>query len=150
MARTRNALKRSHDLKARVPILFHDYGYKVKEIVTILGLSKSLVYNCLKNHARFGVAHNPHLRQDGRRRVFTHEDEKLRCMKEEEVPRTSGEMSGRRLFVRLSIDECILVYSVYDVTLRPGRPRAVSGITHVLSSGRRRNSLNSILFCKPQ
>ena len=44
-----------------------------------------------------------------------HEDEKLRCMKEE-VPRTSGEMSGRRLFVRLSIDECVLVYSVYDVT----------------------------------
>ena len=59
MARTRNALKRSHDLKARVPILFHDYGYKVKEIVTILGLSKSLVYNCLKKSCSFRCRTQP-------------------------------------------------------------------------------------------
>ncbi|KIY71484.1 hypothetical protein CYLTODRAFT_124277 [Cylindrobasidium torrendii FP15055 ss-10] len=34
----------SNDLRARVPILFFEQGYKVPQISTILGIKKSLIY----------------------------------------------------------------------------------------------------------
>ncbi|KAI0690474.1 hypothetical protein BC835DRAFT_1215185, partial [Cytidiella melzeri] len=64
----------SHDLKARIPVLFYEQGYTVKKIGHILGVSKLLVYNSLNSYGCFGVAHNPFARQCGHRRLMTQED----------------------------------------------------------------------------
>lgn len=74
MPRTRGSKNCSLDIKARIPVLFHEKGYSVDEIKDILGLSKSLIYSCLDNYARFGVANNPHSRRPGGYRMLTHTD----------------------------------------------------------------------------
>jgi transposase len=53
----------SRDLKARVPVLFFDQDKSVPEICSLLGVKKTLVYNCLDNHTTYGVAHNPNGRR---------------------------------------------------------------------------------------
>lgn len=61
----------SRDLKARIPILFHEQNLKVKEICTVLGIRKTLVYDTLKLHRTFGLAYNPHAKHVGRERSLT-------------------------------------------------------------------------------
>ena len=63
------ARKKSNDLKARVPILYFREGYKVKDICRILGLGKTLVYECIQNYVRH---HRHHSLYWGRPRLVKH------------------------------------------------------------------------------
>lgn len=67
----------SQDLKARIPVLFHDQGYTVKEICEILGIKKSLVYQALTYFKAYGVAHNPFAHKPGRNRLLAPADVKF-------------------------------------------------------------------------
>lgn len=49
----------SQDLKNRIPVLRHLLGFNVKAICQLLGIQKSLVYNTLSYHRRFGTCHSP-------------------------------------------------------------------------------------------
>jgi transposase len=64
----------SHDLKARIPVLRYEMGYKVKKICVLLGVKKTLVYTSLKYFESYGVAHNPYTRRRGRRRHLSQSD----------------------------------------------------------------------------
>jgi hypothetical protein len=58
----------SQDLKARIPILFYEQDFTMKEICKILEIRKSLVYSSLAYFRAYGVAHNPHVHcKTGRR-----------------------------------------------------------------------------------
>lgn len=48
------------NVKARIPVLYHDDGLSVKEISSQLGVKKSLVYLVLKLYQQFGVISNVH------------------------------------------------------------------------------------------
>ena len=61
----------SHDIKARIPILHHNLGYSVKEIGTVLGIKKSLIYKTLFFYRAHGLTYNPHSAQQSRRRHLT-------------------------------------------------------------------------------
>jgi transposase len=52
----------SEDLKARIPILHYIQHYTVKDICTILGVRKSLVYKTLSFHRLHGLTSNPFTR----------------------------------------------------------------------------------------
>jgi transposase len=58
----------SRDLKARIPVLYYEQHYTVKEICDLLGIKKSLVYKTLDFYRTYGIAYNPHAHQSGRRR----------------------------------------------------------------------------------
>jgi transposase len=60
----------SRDLKARIPVLYYEQHYTVKEICDLLGIKKSLVYKTLDIYRTYGIAYNPHTRQSGRRRLL--------------------------------------------------------------------------------
>ncbi|KAH9012221.1 hypothetical protein EDB83DRAFT_2205622, partial [Lactarius deliciosus] len=64
--------KKSDDLKACVPFLYFREGYRVKDICRILGLGKTLVYDCIRNHAQHHPANRPHSLPQGRRRIVKH------------------------------------------------------------------------------
>ncbi|KAF5317766.1 hypothetical protein D9619_012502 [Psilocybe cf. subviscida] len=64
----------SPDLKARIPVLKHAHGYTVQEIVSILGVQKTLVYETLKSFSLHGVASRPAVRSGGRTRFLHHDD----------------------------------------------------------------------------
>ena len=49
----------SRDLKARIPILHLQQGFKVKDVCKLLGVQKSLVYQVLHNHRRYGQIQSP-------------------------------------------------------------------------------------------
>ncbi|KAJ7049323.1 hypothetical protein C8F01DRAFT_953354, partial [Mycena amicta] len=66
--------KLSHDLTARIPILFHEQALKVEHICELLGVKKSTVYTSLSNYVQYGVAQNPEARKAGRHRVLTFSD----------------------------------------------------------------------------
>jgi transposase len=66
--------KVSADMKARIPVLFCQQGFKVKEICGVLGLKKSLVYQTLRYHNLHGVPYNPHAHQHGRKRKLSQGD----------------------------------------------------------------------------
>ncbi|THU83295.1 hypothetical protein K435DRAFT_429354 [Dendrothele bispora CBS 962.96] len=61
----------SKDLKARIPILYHEYGLKVPRICKLLGIKKSLVYTTLEYYHIYGVPYNPQARRVGRPRILT-------------------------------------------------------------------------------
>jgi transposase len=61
----------SEDLKARIPILFYEHHLTVKEICSVLGIKKSLVYKSLGYFRAYGIAHNPHSHRPGRHRVLS-------------------------------------------------------------------------------
>ncbi|KAN0101279.1 hypothetical protein V8E55_001263 [Tylopilus felleus] len=65
----------SPDLKTHIPRLYHD-GHSIKDICTILGLKKSLVYKTLDLYARFGTVTNPYKYSQvvGRRRILNSAD----------------------------------------------------------------------------
>jgi hypothetical protein len=52
--------QKSNDIKARIPFLYFREGYKVKDICRILGLGKTLVYECIQNYMQHQVAHRLH------------------------------------------------------------------------------------------
>ena len=64
----------SRDLKARIPVLFHEQGFNIKEICGLLGLKKSLVYYTLRHACAYGVPYNPHTLSPGRKRILSQGD----------------------------------------------------------------------------
>jgi transposase len=54
----------SHNLKDRIPILFHQ-GYAIKDICDILGIRKSAAYQALQYFRDFGRSTNPYTQQAG-------------------------------------------------------------------------------------
>ena len=64
----------SRDLKARIPSLFHQQGFKIKEICAILGVKKTVVYQTLSYARAYGVPYNPHAHKPGRKRVLSKGD----------------------------------------------------------------------------
>jgi transposase len=70
--------RHSQDLKARIPILFYEQHFTVKEICKILGIQKTLAYSSLMCFRMYGIAHNPHaIRRTGRRRLLSSTDIKF-------------------------------------------------------------------------
>jgi transposase len=67
----------SKDLKARIPVLFHQHGLNVKEISGLLAIKKTVVYQTLLYARRYGVSYNPHAHQPGRRRILSQGDIKF-------------------------------------------------------------------------
>jgi len=61
-------------LKARIPVLHYEFGYKVKDICVLLNIKKTLVYQTLQYTRCYGVAYNNHTRRCGRRRILTSVD----------------------------------------------------------------------------
>ena len=69
--------KVSRDLKARIPALFHQHGFKVKEICGILDVKKSVVYQTLSFAGAYGVSYNPFANKSGRKRLLSIGDMKF-------------------------------------------------------------------------
>jgi transposase len=69
----------SRDLRERIPYLRFVEHFTVKEIVRILGIKKTVVYDTLANYRRFGVACNPNgfTHTLGRRRKLDSTDIRL-------------------------------------------------------------------------
>ena len=55
----------SNNLKGRIPALHYEQGYSVKKICQLLNIKKTLAYETLKLHRKFGVPYNPHACQRG-------------------------------------------------------------------------------------
>lgn len=64
----------SRDIKARIPILFHEQGRSIQDICAVLGIGKTLVYDTLRFHRIHGVSYNPLARSPGRHRSLTPTD----------------------------------------------------------------------------
>jgi len=69
----------SRDLKARIPILYHDHGLKIKKICSLLGIKKTLVYDTIGHHRKYGLPYNPNHRNQGRQRLLTPTDLSFIC-----------------------------------------------------------------------
>ena len=67
----------SNDMKARIPVLFHQQGFNVKEICHLLDLKKSIIYRTLRYARAYGVPYNPHSHQPGRKRILSQGDVKF-------------------------------------------------------------------------
>ncbi|EDR05955.1 uncharacterized protein LACBIDRAFT_294716 [Laccaria bicolor S238N-H82] len=67
----------SRDLKARIPVLYYEQNFTIKEICGLLGIKKSLAYKTLSYSSTYGVPYNPHARMGGRRRILNREDVKF-------------------------------------------------------------------------
>ncbi|KAI9440750.1 hypothetical protein H4582DRAFT_1812193, partial [Lactarius indigo] len=61
----------SRDLKARIPILFHEQHLTVDNICHILGVKKTLVYKILQYFHVYGTTYNPHAHRRGHHRVLS-------------------------------------------------------------------------------
>jgi transposase len=64
----------SCDLKARIPVLRYEMGYKVTKICVLLGVKKTTVYTSLGYFKSYGVAHNPYAWRRGRHRHLNQGD----------------------------------------------------------------------------
>jgi hypothetical protein len=62
-------LKVSKDIRARIPVLHHEYGYSVQKICVLLGIKKTLAYRTLQLHRSFSVTVES--RQMGQRCTLT-------------------------------------------------------------------------------
>lgn len=70
----------SYDLKARIPILFYQQKFRIKEICELLGIKKSLAYSTLQCFQRYGLPVNPHTRKPpGRDRLLSIDDITTLC-----------------------------------------------------------------------
>ncbi|KAJ7201419.1 hypothetical protein GGX14DRAFT_296297, partial [Mycena pura] len=65
------ALRPSISLKARIPVLFHEQGFKIRQICEILGVKKSLVYKVLGLFRNYGTVYDPHTRRHYCPRILT-------------------------------------------------------------------------------
>ena len=61
----------SRDLKARIPVLFLEQGRSVRDICSILGVEKSMVYQTLAYIRKYGTLHNSFAKHSGRHRTLT-------------------------------------------------------------------------------
>ena len=62
---------RSQDLKSRIPILFYEQDFTVKEICKILRIQKTLAYSSLTYFRTYGITHNSHTHhKTGQRRLL--------------------------------------------------------------------------------
>ena len=64
--------KKSNDIKACIPFLYFREGYKVKDICRILGLGKTLIYECIQNYMRHQFAHWLHYQSCGHPCIVKH------------------------------------------------------------------------------
>ena len=64
--------KKSNDIKACIPFLYFREGYKVKDICRILGLGKTLIYECIQNYMRHQFAHRLHYQSCGHPCIVKH------------------------------------------------------------------------------
>ena len=60
----------SKDIKECIPILFHRWGFTVKEICDLLGIKKTAAYAVLHNQRMFGTTTNMNALKRGRRRIL--------------------------------------------------------------------------------
>ncbi|KAH9168611.1 hypothetical protein EDB89DRAFT_1805417, partial [Lactarius sanguifluus] len=114
----------SHDLKARIPLLFYEQHFTVKEICNIIGVEKSLVYKSLRYFDAYVVAHNPHAHKSSRHRMLSPLDIKFivalvdwrHCIYLDEIKQELSEQRGckvslstiYRMLQRLNINrKCI-------------------------------------------
>jgi len=67
----------SRDMKARIPVLFFQQGFKVKEICGLLDLKKTLVYRTLSYSRTYGVPYNHHAHRHGQKRKLSQGDLKF-------------------------------------------------------------------------
>lgn len=61
----------SHDLKARIPVLFYKQGLNLHQISVLSGVKKSMAYKSLQYFRAYGVAHNPHTHKTGRNQILS-------------------------------------------------------------------------------
>ncbi len=69
----------SKDIKDRVPVLFYDQDYTVKEICLILGIKKSAVYLALSWFCSYSRPYNPDTHHIGRKQKLGHTDIQFIC-----------------------------------------------------------------------
>jgi transposase len=67
----------SKDLKARIPALFHQHGFNIKEICGLLDIKKTVVYQALSYARAYGVPYNPHAHKPGRKCALSQGDLKF-------------------------------------------------------------------------
>jgi transposase len=67
----------SRDLKARIPALFHQHGFNIKEICGLLDIKKTVVYQALSYARAYGVPYNPHAHKPGRKCALSQGDLKF-------------------------------------------------------------------------
>src|SRR5882762_7845199 len=70
----------SNDLKARIPALRHEQGFSVKKICQLLNIKKTLAYETLCNHCRYGVTFDVNAQQHGHHCTLTSTDLSFICM----------------------------------------------------------------------
>src|ERR1700676_4632673 len=63
-----------NDLKACILALHHEQGFSAKKICQILDIKKTLAYETLHNHRRFGVTFDVNARQHGHHHTHTSTD----------------------------------------------------------------------------
>ncbi|KAH9000083.1 hypothetical protein EDB92DRAFT_1982888 [Lactarius akahatsu] len=92
----------SRNLKARIPILFHEQHLTVDNICHILGMKKTLVYKALQYFHVYGITHNPHAHRRGCHRVLSLIDikfiaslvERRHCIYLDEIKQALSEQRG--------------------------------------------------------
>ena len=67
----------SRDLKARIPVLFYEHGFNIKNICGLLGVKMTLVYQTLSYARTYGVSYNPHPSTAGQKWVLSRGDLKF-------------------------------------------------------------------------
>jgi hypothetical protein len=67
----------SKDIKARIPVLFYQQGFSIKEICGLLDLKKTLVYQTLSYAHTYGVSFNPHAHRPGHKHMLSQGDLKF-------------------------------------------------------------------------
>jgi transposase len=67
----------SRDLKDQIPVLFFEKNLSVPQICTVLGVKKTMVYNCLDYHTIHGTSYNPNANRSGRPRILDSTDLKF-------------------------------------------------------------------------
>ena len=60
----------SHDLKARIPVLFYKQGLTLDRISVLLGV-KSMAYKSLQYFRAYGMSYNPHTHKTGCSRILS-------------------------------------------------------------------------------
>jgi transposase len=67
----------SRDLKDRIPVLFFEKNLSVPQICNVLGVKKTMVYNCLDYHTVYGTSYDPNANHSGRPRILDSTDLKF-------------------------------------------------------------------------
>ena len=65
------------NLKALIPVLFYQQGFKVKEVCSLLSIKKTLVYKMLSYSCAHGVLYNLYACKSGQKHVLFQNDLKF-------------------------------------------------------------------------